>query len=388
MIEEFRSHSQRIFNLDMTNKVLDVVHHNICKLNLSLLNYQRHQHCQGWNDIVDYLQSRLIHNDQGTYLLDFFDNSILCPQILNICQRHPWIGFVHMASGKELSHHHQIGNKTDQNTLIGLWSNLKNSNSFRSVFDQCQGLFVLSKHLQNYLEEYLPSQLPYSIPVEHYYHPKDISVQFQLQAFMNRKKRKLVHIGKYLRNFESFQRLKVPNNYIKHILNFSLNNHDYLQLLTSSIVFVNLYDASASNLIVECLLANVPIMINPLPSVIEYLGEKYPFYYHSLEEATLKLTNDQTIIATYHYLSSLNKTRYSLQHFYHTWLYSSILTNINHCHFPVQKKTHLAPTTSTTTANNQNQLVIYNQLSKQTSNPLRIVPFLPIVSLSPTSYVV
>ena len=68
----------------------------------------------------------------------------------------------------------------------------------------------------------------------------------------------------------------------------SLSNKDYDELLSKNVVFLDLYDASANNAVIECLARGTPLLVNPLPAVMEYLGEGYPLYFSSLEEAAKK----------------------------------------------------------------------------------------------------
>ena len=74
--------------------------------------------------------------------------------------------------------------------------------------------------------------------------------------------------------------------------------------MTESVVFLDLYDAVANNAVVECISRQTPILVNPLDSVVEYLGQDYPFYYYSLDEAAEKLENDDLIEETSLYLKS------------------------------------------------------------------------------------
>ena len=48
---------------------------------------------------------------------------------------------------------------------------------------------------------------------------------------------------------------------------------------------------------------NTPILINPLPAIVEYLGREYPFYFTSLEEAAEKLTDLDLICRAHKYLA-------------------------------------------------------------------------------------
>ena len=81
-----------------------------------------------------------------------------------------------------------------------------------------------------------------------------------------------------------------------------LSNEDYDSFLSKNIVFIYLYDASANNTVVECIARNTPLLINPLKPVKEYLGEDYPFYYNSLEEAASKACNFDLIHKTHQFL--------------------------------------------------------------------------------------
>ena len=51
-----------------------------------------------------------------------------------------------------------------------------------------------------------------------------------------------------------------------------LPHNEYDDLLSRNIVFLDLYDSSANNVIVECIRRNTPVMVNPLPAVESTLG--------------------------------------------------------------------------------------------------------------------
>lgn len=68
-----------------------------------------------------------------------------------------------------------------------------------------------------------------------------------------------------------------------------LDNESYDELISKNIVFLDLFDSSANNIIMECISRNTPILVKKLPAIVEYLGEEYPFYFNTLEEAEEKL---------------------------------------------------------------------------------------------------
>lgn len=86
-----------------------------------------------------------------------------------------------------------------------------------------------------------------------------------------------------------------------------LPNLEYDQLLVENIVFLNLVDCSAVNTVIECIARSTPILVNPLPAVVECLGKEYPFYYESFREAADKATDLKLIETTHNYLKMLPK---------------------------------------------------------------------------------
>ena len=81
------------------------------------------------------------------------------------------------------------------------------------------------------------------------------------------------------------------------------DNEKYDSLLEDSVVFLNLLDARRIRPWWNALPRNTPLLINRLPGVVEYLGEDYPFYYSSIEEAEAKLQQTALIRETSEYLS-------------------------------------------------------------------------------------
>jgi len=81
-----------------------------------------------------------------------------------------------------------------------------------------------------------------------------------------------------------------------------LSNDEYDKLLTQNIVFLDLYDSSANNAIIECIARGTPLLINKHPAVIEYLGEEYPFYFENYDDVTNKLNDIHLIKHTNEYL--------------------------------------------------------------------------------------
>jgi len=93
-----------------------------------------------------------------------------------------------------------------------------------------------------------------------------------------------------------------------------LDNDLYDELFSSNIIFINLVDASAVNTIIECIVRNTPILVNKIPAVIEMLGEEYPFYYKNIDDIYDMLTHDM-VMKTYIYLRKLDKSKFDISTF-------------------------------------------------------------------------
>lgn len=93
-----------------------------------------------------------------------------------------------------------------------------------------------------------------------------------------------------------------------------VSDDDYDRLLETHCVFVKLFDASAVNTLIECVVRNTPILISKLPAVVEVLGHQYPLYFESLEEASTKL-NYKNILLANQYLKCLDKSKLYLDTF-------------------------------------------------------------------------
>ena len=230
--------------------------------------------------------------------------------------REPWAGVLHNPPRMPAGFHPQ---ETPQ-AIMGkaVW---------RESLDSCVGLFTLSNDCADWLRAATGK------PVSALVHPTEIpDTLFDVEAFLGNPEKKIVQVGWWLRRLSAIYALPlaadnalgygklrlVPefipyaDQYLKNRLamerqeqsvgaasggdNTSDNtsecphlvNADYDVLLSRNIVFIQLYDASANNTVIECLARGTPVLVNPLPAVREYLGDDYPLYYDSLQQAADK----------------------------------------------------------------------------------------------------
>lgn len=197
----------------------------------------------------------------------------------------------------------------------------------------------MSKYHQRWLEQQL------NIPIFTVFHPTEIPQhQFKFDNFLANSDKKIIQIGWWLRKLNSIYYL--PTQQLRKVVLMKnephyrsllekerelfnlqvdessvelmpyLSNQEYDRLLSENIVYLDLYDTSANNVIIECMARQTPILVNPLPAVREYLGKDYPLYFNSQEEAREKVENWELIRETSEYLKRDEiQQKISIEHF-------------------------------------------------------------------------
>lgn len=319
--------------------------------NLTLVNVNfQNVHRSGWHYIINGLAT--INPNKPTIIDTYIDKTFGWSQSFNeqngiIPYNKDWFGFLHHTD-------------TENSQFYNI-DKLISNKQFQRSLPFCKGIIVFSNHLRDKLSEtfrrrgFLVSSIP-DIFVCPY--PTDIEVsKFDINKFLSNQKPLIVQIGTWLRDLFGIYRLDLnPNSKIKKAIiepvDFKsvtrgsseqmqtickggddilsdiscflsqkekevsvlhrLSNQEYDNLLEQNIVFLTLKDASAVNVLVECIVRSTPILINPLPAVVEFLGPDYPFYYTSFYEASKKATDIFAITSAHEYLKRLNLERYQL----------------------------------------------------------------------------
>lgn len=86
-----------------------------------------------------------------------------------------------------------------------------------------------------------------------------------------------------------------------------VSDTEYDELFTTSIVFLRLFDASAVNTVIECIVRNTPLIVNRLPALVEYLGASYPLFYDDLSQVP-QLLDVSTLRDGHDYLARMDKS--------------------------------------------------------------------------------
>ena len=301
--------------------------HDDGKINLRG-QYAYNHHRSGWGYVLDLLTD--YHREDATVMDTWLERTFAWEKTKNsqlrlIPYREPWVGIFHHPPNTPSWF-------TDYATPYAVLQ----SKEFQDSLPMCKGLYVLSQYHADFLKCFVKT-----IPIEVLYHPTEIpETKFNYDKFIKSSNKKIVNIGYWLRKMSSIYQLEVdqgiyqkirllpattwvPPHLIENILDIEASfrktqlsddarrsvidvrhmpNDEYDELLSKNIVFVDLYDTSANNCIIECMARGTPILVNPLPAVIEYLGPDYPFYFSNLAEASKKLKNLELIKSTNEYL--------------------------------------------------------------------------------------
>lgn len=249
----------------------------------------------------------------------------------------PWIGFTHNTPT-----HPELTRRTHPHTPD--LKRMLESKNWQVNSQHCVGLFCLSRYAYDYIRP--RTRVPMSVV----FHPTETpSVKFDWSRFERNQNKLLVLVGHWLRRFQDIYDIRSP--FRKAILKGTdaeydkldgmmvkenrqeveflprVSNDEFDRLVTQNIVFAPLYDASANNTIIECIVRNTPVLVNKLSSVIEYLGEGYPLFYTSIEEAEAKLRDVDLLRSTYEYLLVKDKSFLSATHFLESVKTSDVYRN-------------------------------------------------------------
>lgn len=283
-------------------------------------------HCEyagSWNQALKMLRC-LVSPDRDVILDGFLEYSLVWAKYRK--RRHeklrtmPWIGFLHCPPGVPHFLH---------SVYQALPEYLLSSRTWSEIVPWCRGVFCLSRHHRQWLESVL------TVPVSNLHLPtRSPGLAFDLDHYLQKPRRGIVQVGTYLRRLSSICQLPtrklrkmrlasdagwvtgavalekangqiaLDSGNVRELGPLSIAQFD--RLLSENLVFTHLYGSSANNTIVECIVRQTPILVNPLPAVQEYLGVDYPLYFCSLEEAAAKAEDTQLIARAHRYLLDLS----------------------------------------------------------------------------------
>lgn len=235
----------------------------------------------------------------------------------------PWIGFWHNPQGMPVWFD---GCHSPEEIL--------KRDFMKKSLRNCRGILTLSKYLRDWLRENIPKNSSYTVPVHDLIHPTEIpDLQFDIAKFRANPHKLLIQVGYWLRHRTAINHLtgfhhgeeiykRVWLYGAKHALDlipeecdaegtsddFSgvyierVENDQYDRMFTNNLIFLKILKSSANNAIVECMARNTPVVVNRDPAIVEYLGEKYPLFYDTLEQAQTMIFDFDLIEQAHRYM--------------------------------------------------------------------------------------
>ena len=327
-------------------------------------------HRSGWKFVLDNLKPRG-NKSRGIIFSSFIERDFgwgFDGLLLKSMTTRGWVGIAHAP--------HQypqfIADIVNQRP-----SYYVNKFKYNMVWRRCRGIYTLSKYLGEEWKRLLPN-----VPVNTLPHPTEIPyIKFSMKKFQQNKKKRVIQIGYWLRKLGSILKLNVGSEIKKSIIRLEItrnaphiamiwnaciskeiegdkqlldfkswsgnnkqfdkmcnmynvdvlsrmSNEGYDECLSENIVFFDFYDISASNLLIECIVRNTPILIRKHKATIEYLGADYPFYFETIEEASKKIQNYDLIQKSHEYLKSISNYKFTAENFVNSFFSSDIYTKL------------------------------------------------------------
>lgn len=278
--------------------------------------WMHHRH--GWRSCIKELEKYLCVPDRGVLL--FPNRTITILQGTNVVTEN-WVGMIHATP----------------NCLRGI---ALNNAGWHKSLKYCKGIYVFSQWAADTLQQLVP------VPVCALIHPTVFDVPtFSWEMYEASRQKSLFFIGHWLRRYDVFEHLKTDlrkvmlkcesNSAIDldgvEKMNY-LPQHEYDACLRSNVVFLDVVDASANNIVLECIARNTPLLCRRHPAIVEYLGAQYPFYFSDLDEAESKINNTELIEAAHCYIRHfLGKSKYAIRNFLYSVIWSDVYRSLRLC---------------------------------------------------------
>ena len=300
------------------------------------------QHLGGWKYVIANLLKNNFFNMNSKYV--FFDTiEIHFLHQRNYVCNEKWTGIIHWTP--------KTPNYLSNSNIALLFTNI----NFIKSLKNCFLIITLSNYITQYLE-YKFKTLGFTIPICTLKHPVMTNniLKFDIKNYYANSKKHIMQIGQQMRKLSSIYLINTTSHkkiwltgeknmtHCANMLNreinyFNINRNlirndvsmlytntyeEYDDLLSKNIVFIDLFDAAANNVVIECIIRNTPIIINRIPGVMDYLGFDYPLYFSNLSEINDLLNDNNKIELAYNYLLNMDKTDLQFGHFYKQLMYN------------------------------------------------------------------
>jgi len=245
--------------------------------------------------------------------------------------KQPFVGFFHNTLMHPESLHPKYRGRSLHTCLKSL--------AWKASESCCWGLFVLCEDTKNHIMDM--TNCVCSVVK----HPVEMcETKFSLEAYEENPT--VIHIGHWMRRFESFARLSCPQKKVavgwqseqvgkNFVFLNHLSNKNFDLLMARSVVFLHLFDVAACNGILDCIARDTPVVCNRLPAAEEYLGKDYPGFFRNLKEAAEILRDRDTIVRAHHHLRNMDKKPFSGESFLRSIVESEVYSKVR-SYYPIR----------------------------------------------------
>jgi len=233
----------------------------------------------GWVRVVSSILSDI---QTDLLFIDYVDHVFNSRLVVSYPMLYDWFGFFHHPPSSSTFH------------LV--------VNNVIKCQHKCKVLFVFSQYLADHLSQHL------TCPIKVVDHPTETN---NIQSWSGKIKY-ITTIGTWLRQIEPICKINtdlpkmwlvgstssLPPSIIRACAKYtdklniqSVKSDEYQQILSTSLVVLQLKDTSVNNALLECIARKVPLIINRHPAIVEKLGNDYPLYADTDKEIQHQIDN-------------------------------------------------------------------------------------------------
>lgn len=226
-------------------------------------------------------------------------------------------------------------------------TNLFTIKSFIESLKFCKVLFVMAETQIIHIKGLLKAKGVDHISVFSLIHPiRELNYAFNYYKYLHNDRKTLYSVGNWLRKQYTIFKLECSNKFHKAIIPFTtrtktelkyyirfdkinmtkneydsvmkvshVNKDHYHKIFENNLVLLDVYLTTINNTLLECIIANTPIILNRNQEYIDLLGEDYPLFFDHMEQISSLIEDDNNIFKAHVHLKSMDKTKFSFSYF-------------------------------------------------------------------------
>jgi hypothetical protein len=294
------------------------------------------EHRGGWRYVLDSLCYKDFFNTEAS--IEFYDVADFATDKIknHAAKGGKWAGIFHLTP------------KTPAHLdFLNIQTILKDDELVASM-RHCLFLVSVSQYFTDFMTRFLASKYITHVKIYTIKHPVVNTgfPCFDWELYKNNPEKKVIQVGQQMRKLTSIYTSPIPHEYkrlwltgfkdqqrSKDALLQEINSlrihpiklddvemyytktfEEYDTLLSKNIVLVELFDATANNSVLECIIRNTPILVNKVGGVSEYLGDNYPLYFTNQSEIPF-LLQEHKLKEAHEYLKQMPKEEFDIHYF-------------------------------------------------------------------------